>query len=146
MSGRRTFHESDTHFGLAPASLGPDPAAYDRIFYKDSVVGGWVRPQASGSEPKMSVRLVESSSTGHFEAVYLLPDSAQFGRRMFLDADTRLTVEDGFEVTKTLYFYSERKKVFEHLPNTKQGYGQVIQAGWRTLYPDSPTNPPRSLT
>jgi hypothetical protein len=112
----------------------------------DSVVGGWVRPQASGSEPKLSVRLVGNYSTGHFEAVYLLPDSAQFGRRMFLDADTRLTVEDGFEVTKTLYFYSGRKKVFEHLSNTKQGYGQVIQAGWRILYPDSPTNPPRSLT
>ena len=112
---------------------------------KNWVTGGWVQPQANGSEPKMSVRLEENHSTGRFEAVYLLPDSAQFGRRMFLDADTRLTVENGFAVKKTLYCYSGRKQDFKHVTNANQGYGQVIRAGWGMLYPESPTNPPHSV-
>ncbi|MBZ5560933.1 MAG: hypothetical protein LAP13_00775 [Acidobacteriia bacterium] len=112
---------------------------------KNWVVGGWVEPQPSGTEPKMSVRLQENHSTNRFEAVYLLPESTQFGRRLFLDADTRLTVENGLEVMKTLYYYSARKEIFPDTLSTRQGYGQVIRIGWSTLFPKSPTNPPHSL-
>ena len=109
------------------------------------VVGGWIGPQAAGSEPKSSVRLQKNYGANRFEAVYLVPDSAQFGRRMFLDSDTRLTVDDGFELRKSLYLYSGPKKVLASVSNKKQGYGQVIKAGWAALYPQSPTNPPHSL-
>jgi len=109
------------------------------------VVGGWIEPQTTGSEPKSSVRLQKNYDADCFEAVYLVPDSAQFGRRMFLDADTRLTVDDGFALRKSLYLYLGPKKTFNYVPNKGQGYGQVIKAGWATLYPQSATNPPHSL-
>ena len=107
------------------------------------VVGGWAEPQKNRQDPMVSVRI---EATGkRYEVTYLVPDSAQFGRRMLLDSDKRFTVSEGWELSKRFFIYQGGKRPGKRLSNRNQGYGQVILASWRRLYPLSHTNPSHTL-
>ncbi len=108
------------------------------------VLGEWVSPQNSEDGARVSVRL-QTAAAGNLEAVYRMPPSLQLGSTD-LDKDARFTVHDGFHMTKSFYFYHGSKLRLPGVSSDKQGYGQVLQAAWQLLYPESPTNPPRSLT
>jgi len=110
------------------------------------VFGAWVEPQAGPDDPMVSVRLQQNLTTDTWEAVYLLPKSAQFGRKFHLDEDQRLTLTDGFRLSKTFYVYAATKRSIQWGSNQKVGFGQVVQAAWRRLYSSSPTNPPHSMS
>jgi hypothetical protein len=121
------------------------PAGYS-VEDAGQVYGEWVSPKRGELDPQVSVRLQKDVSAGRIEATYLMPPSLQFGQNMDLDVDEQFTVHNGFQVTKTLYLYHGPKLRLPGVSNEKQGYGQVLEAAWKVLYPDSPTNPPRSLT
>lgn len=110
------------------------------------VYGEWVAPQANHLSGKVSVRLERDETTDRFNAIYLMPPSMQFGQASNIDIDQRLTVHNGFHLKKTFYIYHAPKRTLQGVSNENQGYGQVLEAAWRVLYPGSPTNPPRSLT
>ena len=113
---------------------------------KDRVYGAWISPQKGADDPKASVRLEESGPLNRYRIVYQLPDSVQFGHIMDTDIDQRFTVEDGFAISKSFYFYSAEKERYAPASNVNQGYGQVVRAAWDMLYSQSPTNPQNSLT
>ena len=149
-----------------PAGFSMEDAAW--------VYAGWVAPQQRATEPAASVRLQVDPRSGRYEAVHQLPESAVFGRRLLLDSDERLTLDDGACYTKTLYLYAapradpgsiEARSSID-LPATsssatsrsarrrgaidpgtvyRPGYCQALSAAWRQLYPTSPTNPPHTL-
>lgn len=141
------------HIGQAAHYFGEDfpedaittPAGVS-VETKDRVYGTWISPQQAAVDAKASVRLQENGSTGKYQIVYQLPDSLQFGHIMDSDLDQRFTVEDGFTITKSFYFYAAEKKKYLPLSDVNQGYGQVIRAAWDVFYPQSPTNPQNSLT
>ena len=109
------------------------------------VFGGWAHPQQDRFDPITSIRLEKRYAENSYAAVFSIPQSAQFGRRMALDLDQRLTVTDGWELAKTFYIYHDKKAAAKHMSNSNQGYGQVIDACWKRLYPISATNPPHTL-
>ena len=113
---------------------------------EDRVFGGWAQPQKNGGDPMISVRLQRNELGYGCEAVYLVPESIQFGRRLFLDSDGRLSLWEGWKLEKRFFLYASRKWSYTHLPNRNQGYGQVIRAAWGCLSRGSPTNPLHSLT
>lgn len=139
--------------GQAAHYLGEDfpedamtiPAGYS-VEDGEHTYGEWVAPQRNELDAKASVRLQENMQGDRFEAAYLIPPSSQFGQGMGVDVDERLTVDDGFHIAKTFYVYDDAKLGMPGVSNEKQGYGQVLHAAWQLLYPNSPTNPPRSLT
>ena len=117
-----------------PAGFSVEDAAW--------VFAGWVEPQQSAAEPAASVRLQVDPESGRYEAVHQIPESAVFGRRLLLDSDERLTLEDGARYRKTLSLYAApRRPAAEFHP----GYCGALSAAWRRLYPASPTNPPHTL-
>jgi hypothetical protein len=139
--------------GRAAHYLGEDfpqdattiPGGYS-IEDANQVYGQWVAPQASETDTPVSLRFQKNSRANRFEATYLMPPSIQFGQTSEMDLDQRLTVHDGFRVTKTFYIYHGSKERLPGVSNEKQGYGQVMKAAWQILYPASPTNPAHSLT
>ncbi|MCY4481297.1 MAG: hypothetical protein OXC12_00330 [Spirochaetaceae bacterium] len=117
-----------------PAGFSVEDAAW--------VFAGWVEPQPNAAEPAASVRLQVDPGSGRYEAVHQIPESAVFGRRLLLDSDERLTLEDGARYRKTLALYAAPRRpaaVF------RPGYCGALSAAWRRLYPASPTNPPHTL-
>ncbi len=106
------------------------------------VYAGWVEPQRRAAEPAASVRLQADPASGRYEAVHQLPESAVFGRRLLLDSDERLTLEDGACYAKTLYLYAAARRTGTVF---RPGYCDSLSAAWRLLYPVSPTNPPHTL-
>ena len=117
-----------------PAGFSVEDAAW--------VYAGWVAPQRRAADPAASVRLQVDPDSGHYEAVHQLPESAVFGRRLLLDSDQRLTLDDGACYTKTLYLYAAARRTGAvYLP----GYCDSLSAAWGQLYPVSPTNPPHTL-
>ena len=106
------------------------------------VYAGWVEPQRRAAEPAASVRLQVDPASGRYEAVHQLPESAVFGRRLLLDSDERLTLEDGTCYAKTLYLYAAARRTG---PVFRPGYCASLSAAWSRLYPVSPTNPPHTL-
>jgi len=127
-----------------PEDTSTIPAGFT-IENEASVFGGWVKPRQSRKEPMFSVRLQKNYQKDCYEAVYLLPESAQFGRRLFLDLDRQFFVTDGWNLEKVIFLYHSAKEIFTHISNKKQGFGQVINTAWHYLYPSSPTHPPHSL-
>jgi len=111
----------------------------------ERVFGGWMQPQEDGDDPMTSIRLRKNLAKDAWEAVQSVPYSAQFGRFFNQDEDFRLTLKDGDTVSKRSYLYTGAKKTFAHIDNTKTGFGQVLSDGWKTLYPDSPTNPAQAM-
>jgi hypothetical protein len=111
----------------------------------ECVVGVWTAPQRSGCDPLTSVRIEPSGDLRQQTIVHSIPDSFQFGRRMLLDRDARMTLTDGLKLRKELYAYIGAKRQYSAVPNEKQGYLQVLQSAWDAHYPESPANPPHSL-
>ena len=106
------------------------------------VFAGWVDPQRRAVEPAASVRLQVDPASGRYEALHQLPESAVFGRRLLLDSDERLTLEDGACYSKTLYLYAAARRTGSVF---RPGYCDSLSAAWSELYPVSPTNPPHTL-
>ena len=100
-----------------------------------SVFGGWAHPQQDRFDPMTSVRLEKRYDENCYCAVFSVPESAQFGRRMALDLDRRFAISDGWELSKTFYVYHGKKMATEHITNANQGYAQVLDACWDRLYP-----------
>jgi hypothetical protein len=96
---------------------------------KDRVYGAWISPQKGADDPKASVRLEQSGSLNRYRIVYQLPDSVQFGHIMDTDIDQRFTVEDGFAIRKSFYFYAAEKETYAPVSNVNQGYGTVGACG-----------------
>ena len=117
-----------------PAGFSVEDAAW--------VYAGWVEPQRRAAEPAASVRLQVDPASGRYEAVHQLPESAVFGRRLLLDSDERLTLEEGARYRKTLYLYAAARRAGTVF---RPGYCDSLSAAWRQLYPTSPTNPPHTL-
>ncbi len=117
-----------------PAGFSVEDAAW--------VFAGWVEPQRRAADPAASVRLQVDPTSGRYEAVHQLPESAVFGRRLLLDSDERLTLSDGACYRKTLYLYAAARRTGTVF---RPGYCDVLSAAWRQLYPVSPTNPAHSL-
>ena len=117
-----------------PAGFSVEDAAW--------AFAGWVEPQRSAAEPAASVRLQVDPASGRYEAVHQLPESAVFGRRLLLDSDERLTLEDGARFRKTLSLYAAPRRTAAVF---RPGYCDALSAAWRRLYPASPTNPPHTL-
>ena len=103
---------------------------------------GWVQPQRRAADPAASVRLQVDPASGRYEAMHQLPESAVFGRRLLLDSDERLTLEEGSSYSKTLYLYAAARRAGTVF---RPGYCDSLSAAWRQLYPTSPTNPPHTL-
>ena len=85
-----------------PAGFSVEDAAW--------VFAGWVEPQRRAADPAASVRLQVDPTSGRYEAVHQLPESAVFGRRLLLDSDERLTLSDGACYRKTLYLYAAARR------------------------------------
>ena len=117
-----------------PAGFSVEDAAW--------VYAGWVQPQRRAADPAASVRLQVDPASGRYEAVHQLPESAVFGRRLLLDSDERLTLEEGSCYRKTLYLYAAARRTGSVF---RPGYCDSLAAAWRRLYPVSPTNPPHTL-
>ena len=124
-----------------PEAASTVPAGFS-VENAEWVYAGWVEPQRRAAEPAASVRLQADPASGRYEAVHQLPESAVFGRRLLLDSDQRLTLEDGTRYSKTLCLYAAARctgTVF------RPGYCDSLSAAWGELYPLSPTNPPHTL-
>ena len=117
-----------------PAGFSVEDAAW--------VYAGWVQPQRRAADPAASVRLQVDPASGRYEAMHQLPESAVFGRRLLLDSDERLTLEEGSSYSKTLYLYAAARRAGTVF---RPGYCDSLSAAWRQLYPTSPTNPPHTL-
>lgn len=117
-----------------PAGFSVEDAAW--------VFAGWVEPQRNAAEPAASVRLQVNPGTDCYEAVHQLPESAVFGRRLLLDSDERLTLDDGACYRKTLFLFAAARRTGTAF---RPGYCDSLSAAWRGLYPASPTNPPHTL-
>jgi hypothetical protein len=128
-----------------PEDAATLPAGFS-IEDENHVFGGWVMPQQNADDLLTSVRIQQNKQENCWEAVYSLPCSAQFGRKYDLDMDLRLTLRDGYRLRKQFFAYQGRKSCYSYITNEKTGYGQVVQAAWKQLYPLSPTNPPHSLS
>ena len=109
------------------------------------VFGGWADPQANRLDPLTSLRLEEAAEGDSHIATFSIPESSQFGRRLVLDLDRRISCRAGWSITKRFYIYHGDKISGTHLSNRKQGYAQVVSACWETLYPRSKTNPQHTL-
>ena len=124
-----------------PEAASTLPAGFS-VEDAERVCAGWAAPQRRAADPAASVRLQVDPESGRYEAVHQIPESAVFGRRLLLDSDERLTLEDGARYAKTLYLYAAaRRRGAVYRP----GYCGALSAAWRQLYPDSPTNPPHTL-
>lgn len=131
------------HFGEDfPEDASTIPGGYS-IEDATHVFGGWVAPQKTAADAKVSVRM-QKTAEGKFEAIYLIPPSLQLGDAKF-DQHGEITVQQGFHLSKTFFLYHSQKRSLLGVANTNQGYGQVLRAAWQTTYPLSPTNPPDSL-
>ena len=124
-----------------PEAASTLPAGFS-VEDAERVCAGWAAPQRRAADAAASVRLQVDPESGRYEAVHQIPESAVFGRRLLLDSDERLTLEDGARYAKTLYLYAAaRRRGAVYRP----GYCGALSAAWRQLYPDSPTNPPHTL-
>ena len=120
------------------------PAGYS-VEDQDRVFGGWVKPQASRNDAKVSVSFQKDQTSGNIQIIHKIPESAQFGRWFSFDKESRLTITDGFSLSKRFYYYLGTKERFKHISKEKTGFRQVLDHAWETLYPKSPENPPHSL-
>ena len=121
-----------------PAGFSVEDAAW--------VFAGWVEPQRRAADPAASVRLQVDPTSGRYEAVHQLPESAVFGRRLLLDSDERLTLSDGACYRKTLYLYAaappRRHRVPPRLLRRSDGGMAPALPG---LADQSPAQPARRL-
>lgn len=133
-----------------PEAAATVPAGFS-VEDEERVCAGWAAPQRRAADPAASVRLQVDPATGRYQAVHQIPESAVFGRRLLLDSDERLTLEDGARYAKTLYFYAAGRRRGAVRQGAAQeavyrpGYCGALSAAWRQLYPESPTNPPHTL-
>lgn len=133
-----------------PEAAATVPAGFS-VEDEERVCAGWAAPQRRAADPAASVRLQVDPATGRYQAVHQIPESAVFGRRLLLDSDERLTLEDGARYAKTLYFYAAERRRGAARQGAAQGavyrpgYCGALSAAWRQLYPESPTNPPHTL-
>ena len=124
-----------------PEAASTVPAGFS-VEDAERVCAGWVAPQQRACDVAASVRLQVDPESGRYEAVHQLPESAVFGRRLLLDSDERLTLDDGARYAKTLYLFTADRRPG---PVYRPGYCGALSAAWRQLYPVSPTNPPHTL-
>ena len=129
-----------------PEAASTIPAGFS-VEDAERVCAGWAAPQRRAADPAASVRLQVDPESGRYQAVHQIPESAVFGRRLLLDSDERLTLEDGARYAKTFYLYAaERRRGAAHRGAVyRPGYCAALTAAWRQLYPESPTNPPHTL-
>ena len=127
-----------------PEDAATIPGGYS-VESASKVYAGWVEPQSSASDPLFSLSLQKNKSW--WEAVYSLPASVNLALQDTIaqDEDHRLTVENGFSLSKTTYVYLDTKKLYAEVSNQKAGYGQMVNEAWKTFYSRSKTNPPHSL-
>ena len=129
-----------------PEDAATIPGGYS-VESTTQVYAGWVEPQQNPRDPLFSLSLQKNEKQNQWEAVYSVPASVNLALQDTIaqDEDHRLTVENGFSLSKTTYVYLDTKKRYSEVSNQKAGYGQMVNEAWKTFYLSSKTNPPHSL-